>query len=74
MPTTFQGWMALIGKTLAPAEEISPFKLGQVSQLISDINKDAGLFVAPMFTMGQIVFLIAFAGGGFFVLGHAVIR
>jgi len=60
VPTTFQGWMALIGKTLAPAEEVSPFKLGQVQQLIGDINKDAGLFVAPVFTMGQIVFLLAF--------------
>ena len=27
VPTTFQGWMALIGKTLAPAEEVSPFKV-----------------------------------------------
>ena len=39
---------------------MSPFKLGQIQQLIADINKDAGLFVAPVFTMGQIVFLIAF--------------
>lgn len=52
--------MALIGKTLAPAEELSPFKLGQIQQLIMDVNKDAGLFMAPAFTMGQIVFLIAF--------------
>ena len=42
------------------AEEVSPFKLGQIQQLIADINKDAGLFVAPVFTMGQIVFLLAF--------------
>ena len=42
------------------AEEMSPFKLGQVSQLIQDIHKDTGLMLAPYFTIGQIVFLIAF--------------
>jgi len=60
VPSTFNGWMALIGKTLAPAEELSPFKLGQISQLIQDVHKDTGLMLAPYFTMGQVAFLIAF--------------
>mmetsp|Transcript_82649 Transcript_82649/g.134009 ORF Transcript_82649/g.134009 Transcript_82649/m.134009 type:complete len:512 (-) Transcript_82649:271-1806(-) len=60
VPNTFQGWCSLISRVLAPAEELSPFKLGQIQKLIGDINADAGLFVAPGFVMGQIVFLIAF--------------
>ena len=44
----------------APAEELSPFKLGQISQLIQDVHKDTGLMLAPYFTMGQVAFLIAF--------------
>jgi len=32
----------LMVKWLAPLEEVSPFKLGQIQILISDINKDAG--------------------------------
>jgi len=61
VPSTFQGWCSLISRVLAPAEELSPFKLGQIQKLIADINADAGLFVAPAFVTGQILFLIAFA-------------
>ena len=62
VPSTFQGWCSLISDILAPAEELSPFKLGQVKTLISEINHDVGLFVSPAFVIGQILFLIAFVG------------
>merc|ERR1712216_78709 len=61
VPSTFQGWCTLISRVLAPAEELSPFKLGQIQKLIADINADAGLWVAPYFVTGQILFLVAFA-------------
>jgi len=49
-------------KWLAPLEEISPFKLGQIQILISDINKEAGEWVAPYFAIGMVFFLMAFTG------------
>lgn len=49
-------------KILAPMEEVSPFKLGQIQKLISDINVDAGEAVAPYFAIGMVFFLMAFVG------------
>jgi hypothetical protein len=43
-------------------QELSPFKLGQIKDLISNINHDAGLLVAPLFVSLQILFLLAFVG------------
>ena len=60
VPATFQGWCSLISDLLAPAEDLSPFKLGQIKELISDIDHSAGLFVAPAFVVGQVLFLVAF--------------
>ena len=60
VPATFQGWCSLLSDILAPAEELSPFKLGQIKELISDIDHNAGLVVAPAFVVGQILFLISF--------------
>ena len=60
VPATFQGWCSLVSDILAPAEELSPFKLGQVKELISDIDHNTGLFVAPAFVVGQILFLLSF--------------
>jgi len=37
VPNTFQGWCSLISRVLAPAEELSPFKLGQIQKLIFDM-------------------------------------
>ena len=37
VPSTFQGWCTLISRVLAPAEELSPFKLGQIQKLIADM-------------------------------------
>ena len=62
LPATFQGWCSLASELLAPAEEIAPFKLGAIKALISDVNQDAGLFVAPAFALGQVLFLVAFVG------------
>lgn len=62
MPTTFNEFSDLMCKWLAPLEEISPFKLGQIQILISDINKEAGEWVAPYFAIGMVFFLMAFTG------------
>lgn len=47
-------------KLLAPVEEISPFKLGQIQKLIEESNEEAGKAVAPAFAVGQVFFLLAF--------------
>ena len=62
VPSTFQGWCSLISDVLSPAEELSPFKLGQIKELITEFSKDLGLFVAPAFVLGQVLFLVAFVG------------
>ena len=62
LPASFQQWCSLASEVLAPAEEIAPFKLGAIKALISDIDRDAGLFVAPAFAVGQVLFLVAFVG------------
>lgn len=46
----------------AAPQELSPFKLGQIKELIGEINHSAGLFVAPVFVTLQIIFLLAFVG------------
>jgi len=52
----------LVVKYLSPVEEMSPFKVGQIQKLISDINKQAGTVVAPVFIVLQVLFLLAFVG------------
>lgn len=52
----------LIVKYLSPVEEMSPFKVGQIQKLISDINEKAGTAVAPLFIVLQVLFLLAFVG------------
>jgi hypothetical protein len=44
----------------APVEEVSPFKLGDIQQLIKKIHSDTGDAVAPYFAFGMVFFLIAF--------------
>jgi hypothetical protein len=41
LPTDFNGWSELIVKYLSYVEEISPFKVGQIQKLISDVSKDS---------------------------------
>jgi len=41
-PKTFNEFSDMMCKFLAPMEEVSPFKLGQIQKLISDVNVDAG--------------------------------
>jgi len=45
LPTDFNGWSALAVKWLSYAEEISPFKVGNIQKLIADVSKDA--YVPP---------------------------
>jgi hypothetical protein len=52
----------LIVKYLSPVEEMSPFQVGQIQKLISDINEQAGTVVAPFFIVLQVLFLLAFVG------------
>lgn len=52
----------LVVKYLSPVEEMSPFKVGQIQKLISDINEQAGTAVAPFFIVLQVLFLLAFVG------------
>ena len=50
----------LVVKYLSPVEEMSPFKVGQIQKLISDVNEAAGTAVAPFFIVLQVLFLLAF--------------
>jgi hypothetical protein len=50
----------LVVKWLSPVEEMSPFKVGQIQKLISDVNEQAGTVVAPVFIVLQVLFLLAF--------------
>lgn len=52
----------LVVKYLSPVEEMSPFKVGQIKELISKVNEDAGTAVAPFFIVLQVLFLLAFVG------------
>jgi len=65
-PTNFNEFSDLMCTYLAPVEEVSPFKLGQIQQLIADVNKDAGEAVAPYFAIGMVFFLMLFVA--YFVL------
>jgi len=40
-PSDFNGWSELLVKYLSYVEEISPFKVGQIQKLLSDVSKDA---------------------------------
>jgi len=62
VPATFEGWCSFASEVLSPAEELAPLKLGAIKAVISDMNKDVGLFVAPAFVVGQVLFLLAFVG------------
>jgi len=42
IPTTFGEFSAIVVKHLAPIEELSPFKLGQIQELIASVSKEAG--------------------------------
>ena len=42
IPTTFEGFSALVVKWLSPVEQLSPFKVGQIQKLISQIAESAG--------------------------------
>ena len=44
----------LMVKWLSPLEEVSPFKLGQIQILISDINKEAGQHARPRVCLGSL--------------------
>jgi len=50
----------LVVKYLSPVEEMSPFKVGQIQKLISDVNEAAGTAAAPFFIVLQVLFLLAF--------------
>jgi len=52
----------LVVKYLSPVEEISPFKVGQIQKLISDVSEQAGTMLAPAFIVLQVLFLVAFVG------------
>ena len=47
----------MVVKYLSPVEEMSPFQVGQIHKLISDINENAGTAVAPGFIVLQVLFL-----------------
>jgi hypothetical protein len=42
MPTTFEGFSALVVKWLSPVEQLSPFKVGQIQKLVAQIAESAG--------------------------------
>jgi hypothetical protein len=71
MPTDFNGWSALVVRWLSFVEEISPFKVGQIQQLIANASKDSlpelGNQIAPYFAVAQIIFLLMFVA--YFTLG-----
>jgi len=52
----------MVVKYLSPVEEMSPFQVGQIHKLISDINENAGTAAAPGFIVLQVLFLLAFVG------------
>ncbi len=47
----------MVVKYLSPVEEMSPFQVGQIHKLISDINENAGTAAAPGFIVLQVLFL-----------------
>jgi len=61
-PFSFTEFSAMIVQYLAPVEEISPFKLSQVQELIAKIHKETGDAVAPYFAFSIVFFLLAFTG------------
>jgi len=42
IPTSFEGFSALVVKWLSPVEQLSPFKVGQIQKLIAQIAESAG--------------------------------
>jgi len=59
---SFGEFSSMIVKHLSPVEELSPFKLAQIQELIHQISKDAGDLVAPYFAIAIVFFLLAFCG------------
>merc|ERR1712127_793073 len=69
---SFESVSALVVKYLSPVEQLSPFKVGQIQKLISDIaesagNSELGGQIAPYFAIAQVIFLILFVV--YFVIG-----
>merc|ERR1712127_670577 len=69
---SFESVSALVVKYLSPVEQLSPFKVGQIQKLISDIaesagNSELGGHIAPYFAIAQVIFLILFVV--YFVIG-----
>jgi len=69
---SFESVSALVVKYLSPVEQLSPFKVGQIQKLISDIaesagNTELGNQIAPYFAIAQVIFLILFVV--YFVIG-----
>jgi len=72
IPTSFEGFSALVVKWLSPVEQLSPFKVGQIQKLIAQIaesagNKELGNQIAPYFAIAQVLFLLLFVA--YFVVG-----
>lgn len=63
---SFGEFSTIIVKYLAPVEEISPFKLAQVQELVGQIHGETGEMIAPYFAVAIVFFLLLFTG--YFVL------
>jgi hypothetical protein len=59
---SFGEFSSMVVKHLSPVEELSPFKLAQIQELIAQMSKDAGDLVAPSFAIAIVFFLLAFCG------------
>jgi len=59
---SFEDFSALVVEKLSPVEHLSPFKVGQIQQLIADRDEEMGKFCAPYFAVVIVVFLLAFVG------------
>jgi len=59
---TFEDFSEAVVTHLAPVEQLSPFKVGQVLKLISDADAQLGKTLAPAFAVVQVLFLLGFVG------------
>ena len=59
---SFGEFSSMVVQHLSPVEELSPFKLAQIQELIAQMSKDAGDLVAPSFAIAIVFFLLAFCG------------
>lgn len=69
---SFETVSSKVVDVLSPVEQLSPFKLGQIQKLISQIaesagNTELGDQIAPYFAVGMVIFLVLFVA--YFVLG-----